>query len=96
MSVSNEPCMAKPTLIELNPIELNYYPFNISLDKFNGSCHAINDLFTKICVPSKTKYVNVKVFNMIVKGNKTKTLVKQFSCDCKCKLNSSTCNSNQK
>ena len=25
MSLSYEPCMARPTLIELNPIEYNYY-----------------------------------------------------------------------
>ena len=33
LSLSNEGCMASPTLINLNPIEFNYYPFMISLDK---------------------------------------------------------------
>ena len=28
--------------------------------------------------------------------NDTKTLVNHISCDCKCKLNSAACNSNQK
>ena len=41
----------------------------ISLDKCNGSCNAVNDLSTKIRVPSKTKDVNMKVFNMITRIN---------------------------
>ena len=49
-----------------------------------------------MCVPIKTKDVNVKVFNIITRGNKAKTLVKHISWDCEYKFNSSTCNSNQK
>ena len=64
----------------------------VSLDKCNGSCNAIDDLSTKICVPSETKDVNVKVFRMITRINEVKSLVKHFSCDCKCKFDSTTCN----
>ena len=32
-----EPCMVRPTLIDLNPSKLNYYPFMISLKKYTGS-----------------------------------------------------------
>ena len=42
----------------------------IGLDKCNESnesCNAVNDLSSKICVPSETKDVNVKVFNVIKK-----------------------------
>ena len=78
-------------LINLNAVELNYYPFIISLDKCNGYCNAVDDLSTKICVPSKTKDVNVEVFNTITKINEAKTLVKHISCDCKRKFNSTTC-----
>ena len=65
VSLSNEPCMTKPTFIDLNPVELNYYPSIVSLDKSNGSFNVVDDLSMKICVPIKTKNVNVKVFNMI-------------------------------
>ena len=68
----------------------------INLDKCNGSCKAINDLYTKIRVSSKTKDVNLKVFNMITRRDKAKILVKHISFDSKCKFNSSTCNSDQK
>ena len=36
--LSNEPCMARPTLIDLNPVELKYRPFMISLDICTRSC----------------------------------------------------------
>ena len=38
LSLNDEPCMVRPTLIDLNPVELKYYPFMISLNKFTGSC----------------------------------------------------------
>ena len=88
-----EPCMVRPTLMDLNPVELRYYPFMISLGKYSGNC---NVLSPKNCVPKETKDVNVKVFNMITNRNEAKTLVKQISCNFKCKFNSSTYNSNQK
>ena len=43
----------------------------------------------------ETKGVNVKAFNMINK-NEAKALAEHISYDCKCKLNSTTCNSKQK
>ena len=49
-----------------------------------------------MCVLNKIKYVNVKVFDTITTVNEAKTLLKHLPCDCKCKFNSVTCNSNQK
>ena len=65
------------------------------VDKFSGSCNFSNDSSMKICVPSKTKDINLKAFNMITNRNEGKTSVKHISCDCKCKFNSTTFNSNQ-
>ena len=48
VSLNDEPCIFRPTLIDLNPVEVKYYLFMISLDKCNGSC---NFLSLKICVP---------------------------------------------
>ena len=55
--LNNEPCMVRPTLIDLNRVELNYYLSLISLDKCTGSC---NVLSRKIFVPEETKGINVK------------------------------------
>ena len=65
----------------------------ISSDKCNGSCNALSP---KICVPKETKDINVKAFNMITNKNEAKAMTEHISCDCKCKFNSTTCNSNQK
>ena len=81
---------------DLNPIEPNYYPFIIRLDKCDGRCNADDDLSTKIYVPSETKEVNVKVSNMTTRINEAKTSVKHIPCDCKYKFDSTTYNSNQK
>ena len=52
--LNNKPCMVRPTLIDLNPFELKYYPFTVILDKCIGSCNPGNDLSIKTCVPSTT------------------------------------------
>ena len=46
MSLNDGPCMVRTTLIDLNPVELKYYPFLISLDKCNRSCKVLSP---KIC-----------------------------------------------
>ena len=74
--------MVKPTLIDLNPAKLKYYPFTINLDKCTGSC---NVLSPKICIPKETRDINVKAFNIITNKNGAKTMTKHILCDCKCK-----------
>ena len=75
VSLNDEPCMVRPTLIDLNPVESKYYPPVISLDKCNGRCNALSP---KICVPKKTKYKNVKVFTLIASKKKAKTMAKRL------------------
>ena len=52
--------MVRPTLIDLNPFKIRYYPFMISLYKCNGS---YNVLYPKICIPKKNKGVYLKRHN---------------------------------
>ena len=89
LSINDEPCMIRPTLITLNPVEIKYCPFMISLDKYNGSC---NVLSSKIDVSKETKDINVEVFNMIT--NKNEAIAKHISCGWKWKFNRTTCKSN--
>ena len=84
--------MVRPTPIDLNPVELKYYSFMISLDKCTGSYIVLSP---NICVPKETKDINVKVFNMINKSE-AKAMTKHISCNCKCKFNSTIFNSNHK
>ena len=88
--LNDESFKVRPTNIDLNLVELKYYPFIIGLDKCSGIC---NVLSPKICVPKEIKDINVKAFNMITNKNETNTTAEHISCDCKCKFNSTTCNS---
>ena len=44
VSLNNIPCMIRPTLIDLSFVELNHYPFMISLDECKESCNDVDDL----------------------------------------------------
>ena len=46
--LNDEPRMVRPTLIDLNPVELKYYAFMISLNRCTGRCNALS---SKFCVP---------------------------------------------
>ena len=73
--LNKKPCSPRPSLIDLNLDELNeglhHYPFMASLDKCNGSCNTLDDPSCRICVPNKTKHVNLNVFNKITGTNKS-------------------------
>ena len=49
LSLNDHLCICRPTVIDLNSVELKYYPFMVSLDKCSGSCNSANDISTKIC-----------------------------------------------
>ena len=83
--------MVRPTLIYMNTVELKYYPFVINIDKCTGSC---NVLPPKICVLKETK--ELTALDVITNKKEAKPMTKHISCDCKCKFNNTTCNSNQK
>ena len=61
-----------------------------------GSCNTLNDLGNKVCIPNKTEYLNLIVFNMITGRNQSKALPKHVSYKCKGKFDDRKCNSNQK
>ena len=85
--------MVRPTRIEMNPNELKYYPFMISLNKCTGSCNVFS---SKIYVPKEIKDINVKPFNMITNKKEAKAMTEHTLCDFKWKFNSATYNSKQK
>ena len=60
LSLSDKLCMVRSTFIDLNPIELKYYPVMISLYKCNGSC---NILVPKICVLKKKRSDHIAINN---------------------------------
>ena len=45
--LNDEPSLVRPTLIDLNPAELTYYSFMISLHKCTGSCNVFLNMCSK-------------------------------------------------
>ena len=78
ISLNNQPCITRSTLVDLNSYEYNqglgYYTFMVNLDRCNGSCNILDDPSDKTCLSNKTENVNLSVFNTIVRINKLKTL----------------------
>ena len=77
LSLSNQKCMTQTTLINLHPNEytqkFHYFPFGVTLDRYDGICSTLNDLSNKVCVPNKTEDLNLSVFNLIIRINESKT-----------------------
>ena len=69
------------------PLQLN--------EIYLGSCNTLTDLSNKVCIPNKTKDLNLSVFKKITGINELKTLTKHLSCECKCRFDGKKCNSNQ-
>ena len=67
--------MVRPSLINLNHVELKYYPFMISIDKYSRSCNA---WYAKISVLKQAKDVNIKAFNIIANKNEAKAMENIF------------------
>ena len=68
----------------------------VKLDKCFENCNILHDFSNKVCVPNKTKDLNIHGFNMITGKNEPKTSTKFTSCGCKWKFDGRKCNSNQK
>ena len=75
----NKQCVVKLFVIDLNSFEFKYYPFITRLDKLNESINSVDDLCTIIWLPSKTKDMNVKVFNITRNRIEKKILVKHIT-----------------
>ena len=99
VSLSNQKCNIQPILITLHSNkysqEFHYYPLSVKLDRYVGNCNTLIDLSNRVSIPTKTEGLNLSIFNKIVNVNESKLLTKHISCECKCKLDGTKCNSNQ-
>ena len=74
LSLNDNLCLVRSTLIDLNPAELKYYPFMINLDKSSGSHNFSSPKY----VFQRKQDINVKAFNMIKNQNETKIMTKHI------------------
>ena len=60
VSLSTQKYMIQPTLTNLHPNESSQeshcYPFSVKLDRCIGSCHILNDLSNKVCIPNNLAF----------------------------------------
>ena len=47
ISMNNQPCKARPEIINVNSNNPIFYPFSIKTSKCSGSCNNINDPYAK-------------------------------------------------
>ena len=64
--------------------------------KCNCICNNINDPYTKICVPSVIKDLNVKVFNLMSRTNETRRIENHETSKWKCRLDGNVCNNKKR
>ena len=56
ISMNNQPCKARPEIINISTNNPIFYPFSVKTGKCSGgNCNNINDPFTKIYVPDIEK-----------------------------------------
>ena len=95
ISISNQKCKVRPEIVNVNSNEPAIFPFSIKTSKCSGSCNNINDLYAKLYVPDVFRNLNVKVFNLMSRTNKTRHIKWHETCKFKCSLDASACNDKQ-
>ena len=94
VSVVNQKCMPRPKTLDVNEGvgEALFYPYNVQVNKYSGSCNTLDNPMAKLCVLNVIKGVNMQVYNFLMRLNETSNVLWHESCKCVCKLNSSVCN----
>ena len=96
ISITNPECKVRLQIVNVNSNKPIFYLFSIKTSKCSGSCNNINDPFTKICDPDVVKNLNVKVFNLISRMNKTRHIAWHETCKCTCRLDANVCDDKQR
>ena len=65
VSVVNQKFMPRPKILDVNEGvgEALFYPYNVLVNKWNGSCDTLDNPMTKLCVRNIIKRINMKVYN---------------------------------
>ena len=91
----NQPCKARPEIVNVNSNNSMFYPFSIKTCKCSGNCNNINDPYAKICVPDIVKNLIVKVFNLTSRTNEARHIKLHETCKCECRLDEIVCSNKQ-
>ena len=96
VSMNKKECKAGAKIVNVSNNEPMFYPFSIKTSKWSGSWNNINDPYAELCVPNVIENINIKVFNIMSKTNEIRHMKWHETCKCKCRLDASVCNSEQR
>ena len=94
--MNNQECKVRPQIFNANSEEPVFFPFSIKTSKCSGTCNSINNPYAKLCVPDVLENLNVKAFNLMSRTNETRHIEWHKTYKCKCRLDASVCNNNQR
>ena len=82
--------MPGPKILDVNEGvgEALFYPYNVQVNKWSGSCNTLDNPIVKLCVPNVIKGVNMQVYNFLMRLNETRNV---SVCNNKQIWNSDTC-----
>ena len=77
VSVINQKCLPRPKILDLNENvgEALFYPYNVLVNKCSRSCNTLDDPIAKLCIPNVVNRVNMKVYNFLMRLNKTRNVL---------------------
>ena len=93
--MSNQGCRAGLKKINFNSNEPLFYHYSTKVNKCSRSCNNISDPYAKLCSPDVAKNVNAKLFNLMLRTNKTRHTKFHETCKGKCRPDASVCNNKQ-
>ena len=96
LSMNNQKCKVRPKIVSVSSNNPIFYPFSVKINRCSGNCNSINDPYSKVCVPDFVKNLNVKVFNLMLRANKTRSIKLHETCKCICRGDKIICNSKQR
>ena len=96
VSMSNQECKVRLTLVNVNGDDSEFFPFSVKASKCSGSCNNINNPLAKLCVADVVKNLNVKVFNLVSGTNETRRIEWLETRKCKCRFEHSVCNNKER
>ena len=73
VSLNNRPCQARPTNVNSSFNITLFYSFTVSVNRCGGRCNTIYDPYVRVNAPGKVKNMNVKVFNLVLEVNGTRS-----------------------
>ena len=82
ISMNNQERKTRPQIVNVNGDEPVFFAFSIKTSKCSGRCNNINYSY----VLDVANNLNVKVFNLMSKGNETRHTEWHETCKCDCKF----------